>query len=182
MIVVKMECWHKSNRAWKTQGWTSINNNNNNNKGGTSTGTSTGTGTDDRHLEFSNQQTFEDGGLWKNSSSVKTERATPDSSKRATQDSSASTNYDRKERRILGPDDDYCNSFQFQYAVNGDITTLDKEAFLERKYEVGKNVELLTIMDYPAYTGGQNKDVQIAIRMLGCGRRKVFKLTHVYWA
>jgi hypothetical protein len=142
IIVVKMECWHKANRAWKTQGWTSINNEG---------------GTDDRHLSFSNA-TFEDG-------------------------YSGSSKYDRDERRsLLGQDDDYCNSFQFQYAVNGDLTTLDKDDFLERKYQVGKNVELLTIMDDPAYTGGENKDVQIAIRMLGCGRRKVFKLTHMYWA
>jgi hypothetical protein len=73
--------------------------------------------------------------------------------------------------------------FQFQYALSDDIvTTLDKDAFLERKYEVGKNLELLTILDDPSYTDGANKDMQIAIRMLGCGRRKVFKLTHVYWA
>jgi hypothetical protein len=65
---------------------------------------------------------------------------------------------------------------------NGDLSTLEKNDFLERKYQVGKNVELLTIMDDPAYTGGENKDVQIALRMLGCGRRKVFKLTHMYWA
>jgi hypothetical protein len=151
IIVVKMECWHKANRAWKTQGWTSVNNQGD---------------TDDRLLTVSNS-TLED--AVSNSSSTKTEQATG---------SSASTN----QHRSLNPDDEYCNSFQFQYAVNGDITTLDKDAFLERKHEIGKNVELLTILDDPAYTGGENKDIQIAIRMLGCGRRKVFKLTHVYWA
>ena len=157
IIVVKMECWHKANRAWKTQGWTSINNHKDD--------------PDDRLLTFSNQ-TLEDGN--RDSSSIKMEPAT---------DSSSSTDkYDREEGRKLGPDVDYCNSFQFQYAVNDDITTLDKDAFFERKFEVGKNVELLTILDDPAYTGGENKDVQLAIRMLGCARQKVFKLTHVYWA
>ena len=48
------------------------------------------------------------------------------------------------------------------------------------KNEVGKDVELLTILDDQAYTDGENKDVQLAIRMLGCARRNVFKLTHVY--
>jgi hypothetical protein len=58
---------------------------------------------------------------------------------------SGSTKSDRDERRsLLGPEDDHCNSFQFLYAVNGDLTTLDKNDFLERKYQVGKNVELLT--------------------------------------
>ena len=47
-VVVEMECcWHKANRAWKTEGWASINNNN---KGDT----------DDRLFTFSNQ-TLEDG-------------------------------------------------------------------------------------------------------------------------
>ena len=59
IIVLKMECWHKVNRAWKTQGWTSINNH----KGVT----------DDRLLTFSNQNLEEDN---RDSSSIKTEPAT----------------------------------------------------------------------------------------------------------
>jgi hypothetical protein len=42
---------------------------------------------------------------------------------------------------------------------NGDLSTLEKNDFLERKYQVGKNVELLTILDDPAYTGGEIKEV-----------------------
>ena len=59
IIVVKIECWHKANRAWKTQVWTSIHKH----KGVT----------DDRLLTFSNQNLEEDN---RDSSSIKTEPAT----------------------------------------------------------------------------------------------------------
>jgi hypothetical protein len=43
-------------------------------------------------------------------------------------------------------------------------------------------IEYLTLLDDPNYTGGATKNVELAIRMTGCGRSKVFGLTHVYWA
>ena len=87
---------------------------------------------------------------------------------------------EKGDRRRLKPPD-YCDEFQFQYLIGDNVTTLSKTEFLDQRYELGKNVELLTIMD----DDSMEKDLEnlsIGMRLLGCGRVKVFKLTHIYWA
>mmetsp|Transcript_24884 Transcript_24884/g.45064 ORF Transcript_24884/g.45064 Transcript_24884/m.45064 type:complete len:965 (-) Transcript_24884:82-2976(-) len=71
------------------------------------------------------------------------------------------------------------DTFEFDYAINGRITTLDKEQFLKNKHILQPDVELLTVLDDPEMKPQEN--VQLAIRMRGCGRLCTFKLSHVYW-
>ncbi len=69
----------------------------------------------------------------------------------------------------------------FEYAIDGKITTLPRDEFLEKKQQLQRVVETLTILDDPAFTS-EAKDVEIAIRMRGCGHECNFGLSHVYWA
>eukprot|EP00980_Cylindrotheca_fusiformis_P004791 scaffold1028_cov135-Cylindrotheca_fusiformis.AAC.1 len=76
---------------------------------------------------------------------------------------------------------DLPDTFEFEYAIDGKVTTLAKGEFLERKKDIQQYVEILTILDDKDFTSVA-KDVEIAIRMKGCGRICTFALTHVYWA
>jgi len=77
----------------------------------------------------------------------------------------------------------FCDDFRFEFAVDGNITTHDLEHFKEATKSIQRVVEVTTMLDDPAYVKeGEEKDVELAIRMLGCGNTKVFSLTHVYWA
>lgn len=69
----------------------------------------------------------------------------------------------------------------FEYAIDGKITTLPRDEFLEKRQQLQRVVETLTILDDPTFTS-EPKDVEIAIRMRGCGRECTFGLSHVYWA
>ena len=73
------------------------------------------------------------------------------------------------------------DTFSFEYAIDGKITTLSKEEFLEKNHHIQRVVEILTLLDDPTFTS-EAKDVEVAIRMKGCGRACTFALTHVYWA
>ena len=86
--------------------------------------------------------------------------------------------------RKLGkkPPPEFCDEFKFEYAIDGKITSLKRDEFLERKVDVQRVVETITILEDPEYTGGEEKEVEIAIRIVGCGRKKVFRMSHIYWA
>jgi hypothetical protein len=73
------------------------------------------------------------------------------------------------------------DSFQLEYAIDGKITTLNKKEFLEKKQQLQRVVETLTILDDPNFTD-KARDVEVAIRLKGSGRDIVFGLSHVYWA
>lgn len=78
---------------------------------------------------------------------------------------------------------EYCDDFKFEYAIDGKITSLDKDEFKQKKKAVQRQVELLTLLDDEEMAKeNKERDVQIAIRLSGCARVKTFKLTHVYWA
>lgn len=69
----------------------------------------------------------------------------------------------------------------FEYAIDGKITTLPRDKFLETMENLQRVVDTLTILDDPNFTS-EPKDVEIAIRMRGCERTCTFGLSHVYWA
>ena len=71
---------------------------------------------------------------------------------------------------------------KLQYAVNGDINTLEKANILELKQTVARAVMLYPILDDENYSGPQ--EVEIAMRMTGCDQRNggTYRLTHLYWA
>lgn len=76
----------------------------------------------------------------------------------------------------------FCDDFQFEYAIDGKITVLNLEQWQDRSRQIQRVVEVLTLMKDPNYTGGSEKEVEIAIRITGCQRKKHFQLTHVYWS
>jgi len=76
---------------------------------------------------------------------------------------------------------DLPDEFVFEYAIDGKITTLTKDQFLEEKKQIDRVVETITILDDPNFTS-ETKDVEIAIRLRGSGKAIVFGVSHVYWA
>jgi hypothetical protein len=77
----------------------------------------------------------------------------------------------------------FCDDFHFDFSVDEKITTYNLEEFKEADKNIQRVVEVFTMLDDPSYVKeGEEKDVELAIRMRGCGNVKVFSLTHVYWA
>jgi len=73
------------------------------------------------------------------------------------------------------------DAFAFEYAIDGVITTLTKDQFLNEKKQIQRVVETMKILDDPNFTS-EPKDVEIAIRLRGSGRAIVFGVSHIYWA
>jgi hypothetical protein len=99
-------------------------------------------------------------------------------------DSNAESDLDESEERMIMRSydtPDLPDSFELEYAIDGQITTLDKKKFLEQKKQLQRVVETLTMLDDPNFTD-QARDVEIAIRLKGSGRGIVFGVSHVYWA
>ena len=77
----------------------------------------------------------------------------------------------------------YCDDFHFDFAVDGKVTTYNITEFQQANTAIQRVVECFTMLDDPKYVNeGEEKDIELAIRMRGCGNSKVFSLTHVYWA
>lgn len=77
---------------------------------------------------------------------------------------------------------EYCADFQFEVAIDGKVTNYNLEQHREKVINAQRVVQLYTLLADPDYTGGKEKDVEVAFRMLNCGREKVFQLSHIYWA
>jgi hypothetical protein len=73
------------------------------------------------------------------------------------------------------------DGFLFDYAINGKITTLNKDQFTEKLKSVQRVVDIITLLDDPNFTSA-TKNVEVAFRMRECGRECTLALTHVYWA
>jgi hypothetical protein len=80
------------------------------------------------------------------------------------------------------PSPEYCDEFKFEFAIDGTVTSWSKDEFLERLHQVQRVVETVTILKDPNYTGGEEKEVEVAFRITGCGRIKTFLFSHIYWA
>ena len=76
---------------------------------------------------------------------------------------------------------EFCDNLLFQYAINGNITSVDVATFKERKQDLARVVETYVVLDDPTFTGGLEMEVEVAIRMIGCERINTFKFTHIYW-
>ena len=73
------------------------------------------------------------------------------------------------------------DTFLLEYAIDGKITTLTRDQFLEQKKQIQRVVETLTLLDDPSFTSDA-KDVEVAVRLKGCGRACTFGVSHIYWA
>lgn len=87
------------------------------------------------------------------------------------------------ERYLKRQPPEFCHDFHFEFSVDGKLTSFNLEQYMEASNSIQRVVDVVTLMDDPAYIKeGEEKDVDLAIRMTGCGNQKVFSLTHVYWA
>ena len=73
------------------------------------------------------------------------------------------------------------DSFVFEYAVEGAITTLGKAQFIEKVKRPVPGMNLLPVFDE---TTTEAKDLVVALRVKGCPENPEcqFALTHVYWS
>jgi hypothetical protein len=73
------------------------------------------------------------------------------------------------------------DTFQFDYAIDGKVTTLNKEQFIDKIHAVQRVVEILVLIDDPNY--GAKENVEVGIRIRGCGEADCsLQVSHVYWA
>jgi hypothetical protein len=87
----------------------------------------------------------------------------------------------RRREKDVATLDSLPETFQFEFAIDGKITTLSKDEFKDRVKKPQRVIELLTLLDDPNFTTTA-KTVEVGIRMLGCGRACIMGLSHVYWA
>jgi hypothetical protein len=79
------------------------------------------------------------------------------------------------------PIDQLPETFAFDFAVDGVVTTLNKEEFKSQLKTPQRVLEMLTVLDDPAFADAP-RTVEVAFRMRGCGRTCIFGISHVYWA
>jgi 5S rRNA maturation endonuclease (ribonuclease M5) len=78
---------------------------------------------------------------------------------------------------------EFCDELKFEYAIDGVVTSWNKEEFLGKIYRLQKHVETVTILADPDFTGGGvEKEVEVAFRLIGYGQVKTFQLSHIYWS
>jgi hypothetical protein len=93
------------------------------------------------------------------------------------------TSNQRNRRRLKYQPPPFCDEFKFEYAIDGKVTSFAKDEFFDKKHKVVQRVvETVTLLKDPNYTGGQEKEVEVAVRITGCARLKTWQLTHIYWS
>lgn len=76
----------------------------------------------------------------------------------------------------------YCDDFVFEFAIDGKVTTWDKDTWVKNLVQAQRVVQITTLLDDPGFTGGTIKNVELAMRITGCAQHKPLALTHIYWA
>lgn len=76
----------------------------------------------------------------------------------------------------------FCEDFKFEYAIDGRVTSWSLAEWDANTINAQRVVEIAVLLDDPSYTGGESKNVELALKITGCKREKTFMLTHVYWA
>jgi len=76
----------------------------------------------------------------------------------------------------------YCDEFKLEVAINGKITTYNLEEVKARINKAQRVVELFEFMNDDKFSqDGKPRDVELALRITGCGRQKNYDLSHLYW-
>jgi hypothetical protein len=75
-----------------------------------------------------------------------------------------------------------CEDFRFEWAIDGKVTSINHTEFLARFKLTQRVVEFMVLLEDPDYTGGEEKEIEVAIRIIGCAREQTFALTHIYYA
>jgi hypothetical protein len=161
-IVIKIESWHFPNENPLTNGWNTID-------GVESSGRQLGsTHASDEDSRIKGQ----------NSTAFHSDRAYPYSATKTWNDTTSSTH----QRQLKPQPAEYCSEFRFEYAIDDrPIKSLPFDDFEKMRYQMQRVVETLTLLEEPN-TWNEERDVQLAIRITGCARSKVFNLNHVYWS
>ena len=79
----------------------------------------------------------------------------------------------------------YCDDFRFEYMINGQVTSnnLNVTQGMMQRGHIQRVVETLTLLKDPNFSSrNENGEVEVGIRMVGCGHLKAWRLTHVYWS
>lgn len=86
-------------------------------------------------------------------------------------------------RELKAAPPEICENFSFEFAIDGKITTWNKARYSEERKVAQRVVEVMTLLDDPKFTES-SKDVELAIRMTGCGdsSKIAFLFTHIYFA
>ncbi|GKY93542.1 hypothetical protein MPSEU_000321600 [Mayamaea pseudoterrestris] len=87
-----------------------------------------------------------------------------------------------KARRLKPEPPKPCEAFRFEFAIDGKITSWTNEEFEARRTQIARVVATWTLLDDPSYVADGAKDIELAIRITGCGNFVTHSLTHVYWA
>jgi hypothetical protein len=153
IIILKTETWHVEKSMWKTEGWTSENH-------------------EPRLSEEQSQRKSRQEG---DVSILGLEY--PGNSYNSTLQEKISNRRLKDEAPIVCGGD-----FGVEYAIDGKITTLNKTEIPEKIMHLQRVVRVLPLLNDADYTGGKEMEVEVAIRLVGCERQKVWKLTHVYWS
>jgi hypothetical protein len=91
-------------------------------------------------------------------------------------------------QRKMGENPNKCDSFKFEFAIDGVITKWDKQAWDANKRNIQRVVPIWVLRNGSSRSTTNNteppigRDVELAIRLTGCGRLTTFGLSHVYWA
>jgi hypothetical protein len=84
-------------------------------------------------------------------------------------------------RRLGGKE--LCDDFKFEFAINGKLTSYSKDEFKDTLQVVQRVVQVQYFLNDTSITkNGEAVDVELAIRITGCGRGNMFKMSHIYWA
>jgi hypothetical protein len=77
-----------------------------------------------------------------------------------------------------------CGGFKFDFTIDGVLTSLNFTEYKEKneRGKVQRVVETFVLLKDPTYTGGEEKEVEVGLRIRGCRQRSTFKLTHIYWS
>jgi hypothetical protein len=93
------------------------------------------------------------------------------------------TTNDQSRRRLKVPQSPTdCDEFRFEYAIDGKIMSLNKEEYDAAHQQTQRVVEVVTLLKDPAFTGGEEREVEVGVRLTGCKQSKVFRVTHLYYA
>ena len=87
-----------------------------------------------------------------------------------------------RRRRLRAYDNSWIpDTFVLEYAIDGKITALDRDQFLDQKKQIQRVMETLTLLDDPSFTSNA-QDVEVAVRLKGCEGTCMFGVSHIYWA
>ena len=83
---------------------------------------------------------------------------------------------------LLADLESLCPEFQFEFAIDGKIVSWSREEFSEHMLDIQRVVKMWTLLDDADFTAGEARDVELAIRQVGCGDEHHISLNHVYWS